>query len=85
MNPIAFYSALGVLLVAILLMVAIFKRTRRWYRVYLANPEMSELHIYRTGWDRFWRSDEAGIMVFHKDDGKEIRIGKHWIIKMEEE
>ncbi len=84
-NLIALFVALGVFLVSFIAAALISKRQKVWYKVYLANPEMSELHIYRTGWDKFWRSDSAGIMLFHKPDGKEIRIGKHWILKMEEE
>lgn len=84
MNPTALYVAMGVFLFGLVAVAIISKRSKRWYKVYMANPEMSELHVYRTGWDRFWRSDEAGIMVFHTDDGKDIMIGKHWIIKMEQ-
>ena len=55
---------------------------KKWYTVYLANPEMSEMKVYRTWIDRFWRSDESGIMIFHLENGREVRIGKRWIIKI---
>ncbi len=85
MNVAALWVALGVLLVSLAVAMALSRRTKTWYRVFLANPEMSVIHVYRTGWDKIWRSDEAGIMVFHTEGGKEIRVGKHWILKLEEE
>ncbi len=66
-----------------LVVVAINSRKRVWYRVYLANND--EIRAYRSGWDKFWHGDEAGIMVFHTEDGKSIRVSKHWIIKIVEE
>lgn len=54
-----------------------------WYKVYLANPEMSELKVYRTFWDRWFSFDNPNFMIFRTDDGKVVRIAKHWIIKIE--
>ncbi len=81
---IALWAALVVFLSG-LIVLAINSRKRVWYMVYLANPEMSELHVYRSGWDKFWHGDEAGIMMFHDKQGKSIRVSKHWIIKIVEE
>ncbi len=85
MNFLALWIALGVLLLSFIGLSAVAKRQRTWYHVDMANPEMTEKHVYRTGWDRLWRSDEAGMMLFHNVEGKEIRIGKHWIQKIIEE
>jgi hypothetical protein len=83
MNLTALWAALGVLIVSFILLSVISRRKKTWYIVYLANDDT--LKAYRTGWDRLWRSDEAGIMVFHTEGGKDIRISKHWIIKIEED
>lgn len=82
---IAMWVVLAVVVFVAVMAVILGWRKGKWYKVYLANPEMSELHVYRSGWDRFWRSDEAGIMMFHTEDGKSVRIGKHWIIKIVED
>lgn len=55
---------------------------KKWYSVEMANPEMNEPRVYRNWIDRFWRSDEAGVMIFHRENGQEIRISKRWIIKL---
>ena len=82
MNYIALWSALGVFLVGLILMVIVSRVKKTWDTVYLANDDV--VTAYRTGWDRLWRSDEAGIMVFHTEDGKDLRISKHWILKIVE-
>ncbi len=79
---IGFWVALAVIACG-MLVVAITSRKRVWYIVYLANNDT--VHAYRSGWDKFWRGDEAGIMVFHTEDGKSLRISKHWIIKIVED
>lgn len=56
---------------------------KQWYKVFLANPEMSELHVYRTGWDRLLALDVPAFLVFRKEDGKRVKINKHWVIKIE--
>lgn len=58
---------------------------KKWYKVYLANPEMSELRVYRTLWDRWWALDAGAFVMFRKEDGVKVRINKHWIIKIESE
>ena len=85
MNIIALWIALGVFVVSFLVLIFLGKRKKTWYKVYLANPEMSEQRVYRTFWDKLWLGDWSGIMVFRTADDKVIRIGKHWIIKIEEE
>jgi len=82
---VAGWILLGLAAIVLGIFVALGNRKPRWYRVYLANPEMSELHVCRTGWDRMWGSEEAGLMIFHDDKGKSIRVGKHWIIKLVED
>lgn len=84
MNYVALWIALAVLFLSFFGLMLLSKRQKTFYRVLMANPEMSEQKVYRTGWDRLWRSDEAGMMLFHTLDGKEVRIGKHWIQKIEE-
>ncbi len=84
MNVLAFWIAMGVLSISLVLVALISGFRKKWYRVYMANPETNEEHVCRSGWDTFWRSDEAGMMVFHRDDGKTVRIGKSWIQKIEE-
>jgi len=56
---------------------------KRWYKVYLANPEMSELMVYRTFWDRLWALDAPSFLVFRKEGGSRVKINKHWVIKIE--
>ena len=56
---------------------------KKWYRVFLANPEMSELHVYRTFWDRLMALDVPAFLLFRKEDGQKVKINKHWIIKIE--
>lgn len=85
MNLLALWLALGVFLISVIALVIVARRNKRWYRVYLANPEMSVEHVYRTFWDRLWLGDWSGVMLFRLENGKVIRIGKHWIIKIEEE
>lgn len=85
MNLLALWIALVVFLISVVALAIASKKSKRWYRVYLANPEMSVEHVYRTFWDRTWGSDWSGIMLFRAENGNVIRIGKHWIIKIEEE
>lgn len=56
---------------------------KKWYRVFLANPEMSELHVYRTLWDRLMALDVPAFLMFRKENGQKVKINKHWIIKIE--
>ena len=56
---------------------------KKWYRVFLANPEMSELHVYRTLWDRIMAMDVPAFLVFRKENGQKVKINKHWVIKIE--
>ena len=58
---------------------------RKWYKVFLANPEMSELHVYRNVWDRIMALDVPSFLLFRKEDGGIVKINKHWIIKIEYE
>ena len=58
---------------------------KKWYKVLLANPEMSELHVYRTYWDRIMALDVPSFLLFRKEDGRQVKINKHWIIKIEME
>ncbi len=58
---------------------------KRWYQVYLANPEMSEMLVYRTLWDRFWALDAGQFVIYRRENGKKVRINRHWIIKIESE
>jgi hypothetical protein len=83
MNFLALWIAIGVFIISLIIASVISRRYRTYYKVYLANNDT--LRGFRTGWDKLWRSDESGIMVFHLDDGKSTRISKHWIIKIEEE
>lgn len=85
MNSLALWMALVVLFISIGALVVVARKRKRWYRVYLANPEMSVEHVYRTFWDRLWIGDWSGVMLFRTQSGRVIRIGKHWIIKIEEE
>jgi len=55
---------------------------KKWYDIYLANNDV--IRAYRTMVDRIWRSDKTGIMVFHTEDDKTIRVSTHWIIKIVE-
>ena len=84
MNLMALWIALGVFLLSFLFLLFIGKKKKTWYRVYLANPEMSEEHVYRTFWDKLWISDWSGVMLFRTQDGRAIRVGKHWIVKITE-
>ena len=56
---------------------------KKWYKVFLANPEMSELHVYRTWWDRVMALDVPSFLLFRKADGQKVKINNHWIIKIE--
>lgn len=85
MNYIALWIALGVFAVSMLILIIIGKQKKTWYKVYLANPEMSEERVYRTFWDKLWLGDWSGIMLFRTVDGKVVRIAKHWILKIVEE
>jgi len=67
MNVTAVWIATGVFLFGLVASFFVAKRKKTWCKVYLANEDVIE--GYRTGWDRLWRSDEAGIMVFHTADG----------------
>lgn len=58
---------------------------KRWYKVFLANPDMSELRVYRTFWDRVMALDVPAFLLFRKENGQKVKINKHWIIKIEEE
>ena len=56
---------------------------RKHYRVYLANPEMSEQDVYRTFWDRLFALDVPAFLTFRRENGQKTRINKHWIIKID--
>ena len=85
MNLLALWIALGVLFVSLVALAVVSRRNKTWYSVYMANPEMSIEHVYRTIWDKMWLTGEGGIMLFHKQNGQAVRLSKHWIIKIEEE
>ena len=85
MNMLALWIALVVLAGSIIVLAIISRKSKTWYRVYMANPEMSVEHVYRTCWDKMWLTGEGGIMLFHASNGQTIRLSKHWIIKIEEE
>jgi len=85
MNPLALWIALGVFVCSVVALAVVGKRSKTWYRVYMANPEMSVEHVYRTFWDKMWLTSEGGIMLFHMDNGQAVRLSKHWIIKIVEE
>lgn len=67
------------------IMVLLAKRGVRRYTVYMANPEQSEVSVYRTFGDRWWALDAGAFVTFRRHDGHKIRINKHWIIKIESE
>lgn len=85
MNLLALWIALGVFFVSVIALSVVARKSKTWYRVFMANPEMSVEHVYRTFWDKLWVGDWSGVMLFHTENDKIIRIGKHWIIKIEEE
>ncbi len=85
MNLVAFWIALSVFFISVVVLFILGRKRKTWYKVYLANSEMSEERVYRTFWDKLWLGDWSGVMMFHTADGKVIRIGKHWIIKIVEE
>ena len=58
---------------------------KTWYKVFMANPEMSELRVYRTFWDRVMALDVPSFLLFRKEGGERVKINKHWIIKIEVE
>lgn len=85
MNYLALWIALGVFFCSLVAVAIVSRRSKTWYRVYMANPEMSVEHVYRTFWDKMWLSDWGGVMIFRLESGRIIRLSKHWIIKIEEE
>ena len=76
---------LALLVIAGSMMIMLGKRRVRWYRVHLANPEQSELDVYRTLIDRWWALDAGAFVTFRRKDGRKVRVNKHWILKIESE
>jgi len=76
---------LALIVVGLSIMAIMGKRGIRWYKVYLANPDQSEVSVYRTLLDRLWALDAGAFVTFRRQDGHKIRINKHWIIKIESE
>lgn len=74
---------LAILVIGFSILIIIGKGRIRWYKVYLANPEQSEMSVYRTLRDRWWALDAGAFVTFKREDGHKVRINKHWIIKIE--
>ena len=74
---------LALFVVGFVLLILIGKRRVRWYKVHLANPEQSELSVYRTFMDRWWALDGGKFVTFRREDGRKVRLSTHWIIKIE--
>lgn len=74
---------LGMIIVAMIAMVAVGGFRKKWYKVFLANNDVIE--VYKTWSDRFWQSDRATMGLFRLASGKQVRISVHWILKIEEQ
>ena len=72
----------GLLLILFIYYLVVGKR-KTWYSVLMANPEMTEIKVYRTTYDRLWALDAPAFMLFRREDGQIIKINKKWIIKIE--
>lgn len=59
---------------------------KKWYLIsFAASAGIEEFRVYRTFWDRLWALDAPAFLTFRLEDGKRMRINKHWVISIREE
>ena len=83
----ASWVIIGIIIAATItaFIMMVLNKKKYYYKVHLANPDQSELRVYRTSLDKFWSLDAPAFVSFRKENGKRVRINKHWIIKIEAE
>jgi hypothetical protein len=77
----------GTIVLILVVVVAVIatilgNRKKKWFKLYLANNDVLRVYRRMTDW---WFGDSNAIMGFHLEDGRSMKVSKHWIIKVEEE
>jgi len=72
---------LGVILVLIVILTLVGSRQKKWYTVFMANNDV--FHVYRKTFD-WWLIDISGMIGFHDENDKVVKVSKHYIIKIKE-
>lgn len=71
----------AVLVVTAIVVIVVNAKKKRWYTVYMENNDV--FCAYRKLFD-WWMIDMSGMLGFHDEDGKIIKVSKHKIIKVVE-
>ena len=51
----------------------------RQFTIYMANDDV--MHLYRRWYD-FWLFDSAGFQTFRDDQGRVVRVNRHYTLKV---
>ena len=56
---------------------------KKWYKAYLANNDV--VRVYKTFGDRLWQPDLKAFRLFHNEEGKQVLLSTHFLLKLVEE